>query len=414
MLDINLIRENPERVREGARKKGAAAVVDDVVETDAKWREAVGKLDELRAEQKKFTGGGANAEELKSRIKELSSRERALLAERNRALERLPNIPFDNVPEGEDESGNVVVREEGKKPNFGFKPRDYLSIAEKLGIIDVKRAAEVAGSRFGYLLGDAALLEFALVKLVFDTVLKEGFVPVVPPALARPEVMRKMGKGKFIDENDAFYISEDGLYLIGSAEHTIGPLHMSDVLDEQDLPRRYVGFSTAFRREAGSYGRDTKGILRVHQFDKVELFSFAHPKYSEEEHRFLLSMQEKLMGKLKLPYRVVEVCTGDMTFADARQYDIETWFPSEGKYRETHSASNTTDFQARGINARYRPSGGGKPEFLHMLNATGFAIGRTIAAIVENYQTKDGNVEMPRVLRKYMGKRTLCSSVFPS
>jgi len=196
------------------------------------------------------------------------------------------------------------------------------------------------------------------------------------------------------------------LYLVGSAEHTLGPLHMDDVLNEQDLPKRYVGFSTAFRREAGSYGKDTKGILRVHQFDKVELFSFTAPDRSEDEHRFLVSLQERLVQALKIPYRVVHKCTGDMTWGDARQYDIESWMPGQGVYRETHSASNTTDFQARGINARYRGSDG-KLHFVHTLNATGFAVGRMLVAIIENYQTKKGTIRVPRALQNYVGKKEI-------
>jgi len=217
-------------------------------------------------------------------------------------------------------------------------------------------------------------------------------------------VMKKMGKAKFIKDNDAFRIAEDNLYLVGSAEHSIGPLHMEHTFEAQDLPRRYVGFSTSFRREAGSYGKDTKGILRVHQFDKVELFSFTPPRESEEEHQFLLMRQEELLQALELPYRVMQICTGDMGFGDYKQYDIETWLPGQGRYRETHSCSNTTDFQARGLRAKWRNPETGKSEFVHTLNATGFAMTRMIIAILENYQQPDGSVLIPKALQGYMGK----------
>ncbi|OGG36799.1 serine--tRNA ligase [Candidatus Jorgensenbacteria bacterium GWA1_54_12] len=412
MLDINLIREETERVKEGVRRKQISpSVVDEVLSYDIKWRAIVRELDELRSRQKKGSSQTLSPEsrgelkKLKEEIKRFEEEERTLRAKRDEALQNVPNIPFDDVPEGKDDTENIIEREVGKRPSFDFEPRDYLTIAENLGLIDVKHTAQVAGSRFGYLLRDAALLEFALVKLAFDLAVKEGFTPVVPPVMARPDVMRAMGKGKFLDEHDAFHIAEDDLYLVGSAEHTIGPLHMNEVLDASTLPRRYVGFSTAFRRESGSYGRDTRGILRVHQFDKVELFSFTHPKRSEEELLFLLSLEERLMQALKLPYRVVLKCTGDMTWGDARQYDIETWLPSEGRYRETHSASNLTDFQSRGIRAEFRE--GGERGFVHTLNATGLAIQRTLIMIIENYQTKEGNVKVPKVLQKYMGKKII-------
>jgi len=212
-----------------------------------------------------------------------------------------------------------------------------------------------------------------------------------------------MGKEKFISQNDAFYVNEDDLYLAGTSEHTIGPFHMNEKLEEKNLPIKYAGFSTCFRREAGSYGKDTRGILRVHQFDKVEMFVISHPEKSQKLQKEMISIQETLMEKIELPYRLVEISTGDMGWTDAKQYDIETWFPSEGKYRETHSCSNTTDFQARGLNTRYIPKDGNDPEFVHMLNGTAFAIGRTLIALIENNQTKKGTVKLPESLGKYLG-----------
>jgi seryl-tRNA synthetase len=255
-------------------------------------------------------------------------------------------------------------------------------------------------------MGDLALMEFALVELAFKTLMKEEFTPVIPPVMIREEPYKGMGRLAAGQKEERYYIESDNLYLVGSGEHTMGPLHMNEVFAEKDLPKRYIGFSSCFRKEAGSYGKDTKGILRVHQFDKVEMFSFSTPDKSEEEHKFLLSMQERLMQALELPYRVMEICTGDMGWTDRRAFDVETWMPGEGKYRETHSCSNTTDFQARGINTKYKNSAG-KKEFVHMLNGTAFAIGRTLIAIIENNQTKEGTIKIPKVLQPFVGKEEI-------
>ena len=415
MLDVNLIRENPEKVKKGIEKKGVdPKLVDKFLRLDGNWRDKTRLLGELQAEQNKISKELSShrndhliskAQVLKKRAAEIKAERDELEEKRDEVLGQLPNLPFEDVPVGKDESGNKVLREVGEKPDFGFKPKDYLEIAESLGLVDMKSAAVLSGSRFGYLLREAVLLEFGLINMALAEVLKHDFVPVLPPVMVKPEIMRKMGKGKFLEEKDAFYIEEDDLYLIGSAEHAIGPLHMDYVFEEKELPRRYVGFSTSFRRESGSYGKDTRGILRVHQFDKLEMYSFCRPDKSEEEHKFLLSLEEKLMQKLELPYRVVELCTGDMTWGDARQYDIEVWFPSENKYRETHSCSNTTDFQSRGINAKYKTKEGGK-EFVHTLNATAFSQ-RPIIAILENCQTEKGTVKIPKALQKYVGKKEI-------
>ncbi len=417
MLGINFIRDNPECVREGIIKKNAdPKLIDKLLRRDEAWRIKTKALDDLKAEQNSLTKTLAEnrteetlsrAQLLKQQISKIIDEEAALRESRDKILTQIPNIPFDDVPVGDDESGNKEIKQVGKKPVFRFTPRDYLSVAEELGIIDVKKASQVAGTRFGYLLRDAALLEFALIQLALNTLISRGFIPIIPPVMLRTKLLAGMGRLAPGDERERYYFPEDDLYLAGSAEHTIGPFHMNETLDEKQLPLRYVGFSTCFRREAGSYGKDTKGILRVHQFDKVEMFSFTTPAQSEKELRLLLSIQEELMGKLELPYRVVEVCTGDMGWTDARQYDIEAWLPSEERYRETHSASNTTDFQARGIGAKYKPRNGEKPYYLHMLNATAFAIGRMVIAIIENYQTKQGSVRVPKALQKYMGKKEI-------
>lgn len=417
MLDINLIRENPEKVKDGVSKKNTdPKLVDKFLRLDDDWRQKTAAIDQLKTEQnalsKEMAGKKTDhllsrAQILKKRITEVSKEKEVLEIKRDEILNCLPNLPQEDVPVGKDVSANQILRKVGKKPKFsaegGFTPKDYLALAESANLINIKKASEVSGSRFGYLLGDAALLEFALVKLAFDVLLKERFIPVVPPVMIRPQVFTDMGRLAADQKEERYYLQKDELYLVGSAEHTIGPIHMNDVLEESELPRRYVAFSTCFRREAGSYGKDTRGILRVHQFDKVEMFSFSHPEDSVKECDFLLSMQEKLMQSLKLPYRVVAISTGDMGFTDAKQYDVETWLPGTGEYRETHSCSNTTDFQARGINVKYKTKNG-KKEFIHMLNATGFAMGRTIIAIIENYQTKEGAVKIPDILRDYVGK----------
>ncbi len=413
MLDINLIRDNPEKVKDALAKKNfPSKTIDKLLSFDTEWRSKISALDQLKSEQNQVSRelGKKQTEDLlsraqilKKRIIQIGAEKEKIQSQRDVLLKDLPNLPASDVPVGKDETFNQVVSEVGQKTEFKFKPRNYLEIAEVLNLIDVKKASEVVGSRFGYLLNEAVMLEFALVKLAFDTLLPEGFIPVVPPVMIRPKVFEGMGRISLNQKEERYFLSKDDLYLIGSAEHTLGPIHMNNVLKEEDLPKRYVGFSTCFRREAGSYGKDTKGILRVHQFDKIELFSFARPEDSEVEHEFLLSMQEKLMQALKIPYRVVLISTGDMGFTDYKQYDIESWLPGQNEYRETHSCSNTTDFQARGINVKYRLKNG-ETDYVHMLNATGFAVGRTIIAILENYQTKNGTVKIPAVLKNFVGK----------
>jgi len=274
-------------------------------------------------------------------------------------------------------------------------------LGKEWDLIDIERAAKVSGARFTYLKNELALIEFALVQLAFDILLKEGFVPVIPPILIRDEMMKSMG---YVDTEadfaERYYLEKDKLFLVGTAEQSIGPMHQGEIL--KDLPKRYVAFSTCLREESGSYGKDTKGIFRLHQFDKLEMFSFARPEDSEKEHLFLLSLEEKMMQALKLPYRVVHLCTGDMSRPSASTYDIETWFPSQNRYRETHSVSNCTDFQSRRLNIRFKDNEG-KTEFVHMLNGTAFAMVRMLIAIIENYQRKDGRIDVPRALQKYLG-----------
>ena len=401
MLDIKFIRQNPEKVKEGLAKKQAKVDVGRLLELDEKKRDYLQKIETLRAEKNKLSKEDIiKAQGIKAEIKNLEPELANIEKELSSLMRQLPNLPQEDVPVGKDEKDNVVLREVGSKPKFDFEPKDYMEIAEKLDIIDVKRASKVSGTRFGYLKGKTTLLELALINLAFEVLSKEGFVPIIPPVMIKPEMMEAMG---YIDtpedRAERYFLKENNLVLVGTSEQSIGPMRKDDIFEEKKLPKRYVAFSTCFREEAGAYGKDTKGIMRVHQFDKVEMFSICQPEKSKEEHQFLLKMEEKLMQSLKLPYRVVQLCTGDLARPSASTIDIETWMPGQGEYRETHSTSNCTDFQARRLNIRYRGKQG--LEFVHTLNGTAFAIGRMLIAIIENYQQKNGNVKVPKVLQKY-------------
>jgi seryl-tRNA synthetase len=281
-----------------------------------------------------------------------------------------------------------------------------MELGENLDLIDTERAGKVAGSRFGYLKNELPLLEFALINLVMDTVRKEGFIPVLPPVMLKEQMARGTGYFESGDRNEAYYLPDDQMFLVGTSEQSLVAMHADEVLNEKDLPIRYVGFSTCFRREAGSYGKDTKGILRVHQVDKLEMVIFSKQEDSKKEHELILQIEEKLMKSLGLPYQVINICTGDLGRPAAKKYDIETWLPSENKYRETHSCSNCTDFQARRLNIRYKDKAG-KMQFAHTLNGTAFAIGRILIMLMENYQQKDGSIKVPRVLQKYTGFKVI-------
>jgi len=343
MLDINFIRENQKSVKDGISAKNTnPQLVDDFIAADEKWRVLTAEVEELRAEQKKAGKEKdiEKAKKLKSSLQSKESELRAFETARDDLLRKMPNIPLPEVPLGESEKDNMVLREVGEKPKFTFKPKDYLVIAQELGLVDIERAAKVSGARFGYLEREAALLEFALVRLAFDTLLPEGFVPVVPPVMIKEEMMKGMGYvDSHEDREEAYFFEKDRLYLIGTSEQSIGPMYSGEIFQEETLPKRFIAFSTCFRREAGSYGKDTKGILRVHQFDKVEMFSFVHPNTSKDEHTFLLSMEEKLMQLLKIPYRVLNIASGDLGAPAAAKFDIEAWLPGqndgEGEYRET-------------------------------------------------------------------------------
>jgi seryl-tRNA synthetase len=408
MIDINHIRENPEKIKEGIKAKQLdPKLVDEVLESDKKRRELLGEIETLRAdrnkaakEQDKEKGG-----EIKTKLQKLEPELAKIEKEYKEKLYQIPNPPADDVKVGEGESKNEVVRKWGEKKESPAK--DYLELGKNLDIIDIKRAAKVSGSRFGYLKGDAALLELALVQFAMELLVKEGFTPIIPPSFIKKESMQGMGYLEHGGEEDMYVFEKDNLVLVGTSEQAIGPMHMNEVLEEKDLPKRYVSFSPCFRREAGSYGKDTKGILRVHQFDKVEMFSFTKPEDSEKEHEYLLSLEEKLFQALEIPYQVVKMCSGDLGAPAAKKYDLEAWMPGQGKYREVTSTSNTTDFQARRLNIKYQDKG--ETKFVHTVNGTAFAIGRTIIAIIENYQQKDGSVLIPEVLQKWVGKEKITS-----
>ena len=419
MLDIKFIRENPDKVKEGVKKKRAKVDIDEVLELDKKKREILQALEDMRFKKNQSSKeiGRAKDEKEKKKIimkmKELDNNNdrldknlKELDKEFNKLMHKIPNLPLAEVPVGKDENDNVVVEKVGEKPEFDFKIKDYMEIGESLDLIDVKRAAKIAGTRFGFLKREVVLMEFALIRLAFDSLAEKGFIPVIPPVMIKSEMAIGMGFIQQTDDEEAYYLPKDDIYLTATSEQSLGSMHAGEVFEENDLPKRYAGFSTCFRREAGSYGKDTKGILRVHQFDKVEMFSFTKPEDSRKEHKLLLDVEKTLMNELKLPYQVVNIASGDLGMPAAQKYDIETWIPSENRYRETHSTSNCTDFQARRLNIRYKNKEG-KLNFVHTLNGTAFAMGRMLIAIIENYQQKDGSVLVPEALQKYLNFKVI-------
>ncbi len=421
MLDIKFIRENQELVKLAIKNKNAKVDLDAFLAVDKRRRDLIGEKESLQAEQNKKSKGGpkdpAELEALKTikeRIKVLETEFATVEQQYFELLNAIPNIPLDDVPIGKDEHDNKVLREVGKKPVFAFKPKEHWELGKGLDLIDTERAAKVSGARFAYLKGALVMLEFALIQFALSVLTDEKilakiikknhlkisskpFTPIIPPVLIQVGALQKMARLE--PKEERYHVVSDDLYLVGSAEHTLGAMHMDETLNAADFPLRYVGFSTAFRREAGSYGKDTKGILRVHQFDKLEAESFTVPEGSIEEQDFIVAIQEYLLAELGLPYRVVAISTGDMGGPDARQIDIETWMPGQDRYRETHTSDMNTDYQARRLGTRVKIND--KIEFVHMNDATIFA-GRTMISILENYQTEKGTVVIPSALRKYM------------
>jgi seryl-tRNA synthetase len=413
MLDLRVVRDDPEGVKAALAKRGpdAAGQVDRLLEADAARRRLVGEVDALRAEQKRRGREVARAapdereqvlaglKELSDRLGEAEGRLRAAEAELAEILGRVPNLPDPATPAG-GEADSVELRRVGTPPTFDFPVRDHLELGELLSAIDTVRAAKVSGTRFGYLTGPGALLELALVRFAMERLTAAGFVPMVPPVLVRREAM--FGTGFLpTDEQQIFRTADDDLYLAGTSEVPLVSYHSDELLDPGALPLRYAGFSTCFRREAGSYGKDTRGIFRVHQFDKVEMVSFVLPEASATEHELLLAREEEILQALELPYRVVDIAAGDLGGSAARKFDCEAWIPSQGTYRELTSTSNCTDYQARRIGCRVREPDGNHP--LHTLNGTAVAIGRTIVALLENHQRPDGSVRVPAALQPHLG-----------
>ena len=404
MLDLKEIRRDPDAARAALERRRAADRLDEVLRLDARRRELLPEEEALRAEQNRATKaigqakqGGGDASEAIAAMQDVSARAKALAAERaqvdeelDRTLGTLPNLPLPSSPVEEE-----VVREWGSADREG---RDHLELLD--GLVDMESGAKLSGSRFAYLRGPLVMLEFALVRWALEVLSGHGFEPVVPPVLVREEAL--YGTGFLPDTEQQIYrVADDDLYLVGTSEVALASIHRDEILAADDVPRRYAGFSSCFRREAGAAGKDTRGLFRVHQFDKVEMFSFVEPGESEAEHERILAIEEELMQALEIPYRVVNIAAWDLGASAAKKYDVEAWLPGQGRYRELTSCSNTTDYQARRLNARYRPSDGAGPQFLHTLNGTAVAVGRTIIAVVENGQRDDGSIAVPEVLHGY-------------
>ena len=403
MLDLRRLRSEPDVVRAALERRDGAEGLDRVIELDEQRRALLPQLEALRAEQNAANeaisaakASGESADEQIAAMKDVAARAKALdaelqiaEAELDGALALLPNLPDDDAP-----AEDTVLRECGEQPKFDFEPRDHLDLAGAR--IDMERGSRLSGARFAYLRGELVMLELALVRWTLELLGEHGFEPVIPPVLVREEALH--GTGFLPDTEQQIYrLADDDLYLVGTSEVALASLHADEILGAEKLPLRYAGFSPCFRREAGSAGRDTRGIFRVHQFDKVEMFSFAAPEEAKDEHLRLLAIEEQILTALGLPYRVVDIAIDDLGASAARKFDCEAWLPSEGRYRELTSTSNTTDFQARRLAIRMRREGG-KPELLATLNGTAVAVGRTIIALRVNGQLADGSVVIPHCL----------------
>jgi len=416
MLDLELLRKNPEFVKERLRlrREDYPRLVDEALRLDEERRSILKDLEALRAERNalskeigKRKSKGEQTAELEGKVKEIKEKIEGLEDKLFKVEEQLksvmlsiPNIPHQSVPVGKDETENVEVRRWGVPRDFDFEPKAHYEIGEALGILDFERGASLAGSRFTVMWGWGAKLERALINFMLDFHTSRGYKEVWVPHLVKPEILEGTGQlPKF--EEDLYFCERDGLYLIPTAEVPLTNLFRDTILEEKDLPIYLTAYTPCYRREAGAYGKDIRGIIRQHQFDKVELVKIVHPDTSEQELERLTADAEEILKLLGLPYRVVALCTGDLGFASAKTYDIEVWFPSQNKYREISSCSNCTDFQARRMNTRFKDSQGRK-RFVHTLNGSGLAVGRTLAAILENYQQKDGSVVVPEVLRDYL------------
>ncbi|GIH75204.1 serine--tRNA ligase [Planobispora longispora] len=412
MIDLRTLREDPDRLRASQRARGEdESVVDTLLDLDGRRRSALSSFESLRAEQKTMgksvsKASGEEKAALLDRAKDLAAQVKALEAEAEKlaseldaVLQTVPNLVEEGAPHG-GEDDYVVLEESGEKRSFDFEPKDHLELGELLGAIDMERGAKVSGSRFFFLKGVGARLQLGLLNMAMQQAIEAGFIPMITPVLVKPEAMQ--GTGFHIAHDKEIYrLPEDDLYLVGTSEVPLAAYHADEILDGAELPLRYGGWSSCFRREAGSYGKDTRGIIRVHQFDKVEMFSYCRPEDAHEEHLRLLAWEKEMLAKVEIPYRVIDVAAGDLGTSAARKYDCEGWIPTQGRYRELTSTSNCTDFQARRLAVRYRDSGG-KPQSVATLNGT-LATTRWIVAILENHQQADGSVVVPKALRPYVG-----------
>ncbi len=423
MLDIKFIIENPGLVKRGAARKHNKTDIDQIIKLYNERLEKQQKFENLRAEQNSQSAKVSKApkeekakliaemtkikEELKTLEPEISKFEQEIDA----LAVLVPNPPSDSTPDGT-EADNKPCKTHGEKPKFDFEPKDHIQLGTSLNILDLERGTRTSGTRFYYLKNEAVLLEFALVQHILHKLMSKGFQPIIPPVLVKEEAM--FATGFFpADKNEIYHVNpkstanpeNDDLFLVGTSEVPLTMLHYNEILAEEKLPIRYVGFSTCFRREAGSYGKDTAGIIRVHQFDKIEMFSFCHPDKSEAEHELIRGIEEEIMQELGFHYQVVNICAGDLGTPAAKKYDLEVWIPTQGKFRELTSCSNCTNFQARRSKIRYQPAKG-KNEYIHTLNGTACAMTRTLVAILENYQNADGSVRIPGILQPYLGGRT--------
>jgi seryl-tRNA synthetase len=412
VLDLRAIREEPEPYRQALARRGAGEDLARALALDQQWRDLTVRVDALRAEQNRgarevgAAADGASRQALIQRLRASSEELKKLEPELQRigeevteAAARLPNVPDPTVPDGASEEENVEIRRWGDPPTFEFEAKDHVALGESLHLIDIDRGVRTSGARFSYLTGPAVRIQFALVRLALEFAARNGFDPVVPPVLVREEAM--FGTGFLPTDQAQIYVTrEDDLYLVGTSEVALAAMHAGEFLDARELPKRYLGYSTCFRREAGTYGKDTRGIFRVHQFDKLEMFSFVLPGDSTEEHERLLGWEEEWVQALGIPYRVVNVCVGELGAPAAKKYDIEAWMPGQGRYREITSTSNTTDFQARRLECRVKLAEGNRP--VHTLNGTLCAIGRTLIALLENGQRADGSVDLPEVLHPHL------------
>ena len=412
MIDISVLRDEPDRLKHGLDRRGVTLDVDAMVILDVERRQVRGDAENLRAEQKRSgqaisslegeekQAAIARAGELSGEYKTALARADELDAEFEAMWIRVPNLAHDSAADGHHEDDSAEIKQWGTIVERDYSIRDHKDLGETLKMIDVERAAKVSGSRFGYLTGPAVLIEFGLVRMAFDMLAEHGFTPVVPPVLVREQAL--FGTGFFPDDAEQVYeLPKDDLFLVGTSEVALAALHTDEILAEEDLPIRYAGFSSCFRREAGTHGKDTTGIFRVHQFDKVEMFSFCHPDRSWEEHEFLFSMEEAIVQALDIPYRVVNIAAGDLGSSAAKKFDIEAWIPSQERFREITSCSNTTDFQSRRLKIRYRSEGGNR--LVHTLNGTMVAVGRLLIALMENHQQADGTIAIPAALQPYVG-----------